>query len=124
MTFYRETMVRANGVDICVEPFGDAANPPILLIHGAAASMLAWEDAFCQGLVAGGRFVIRYDHRDTGRSVSYEPGAPAYGLSDLMEDAIGILDAFDLSRAHLVGRSMGGSIAMLSCLEHPDREAE
>ena len=85
--------------------------------------MLAWEDEFCRRLAAGARFVIRYDHRDTGRSVSYEVGAPPYTLGDLMEDAIGLLDAFDLNRAHLVGRSMGGGIAMLAALEHSERVA-
>ncbi|MBI1928450.1 alpha/beta hydrolase [Candidatus Poribacteria bacterium] len=116
-----DKIVRANGVDICVETFGDPAHPAILLIHGAAASMLAWEDDFCKRLASGARFVIRYDHRDTGRSVSYEPGDPPYTLGDLMEDAIGLLDAFDLNRAHLVGRSMGGGIAMLAALDHPER---
>ncbi|MEJ7816451.1 MAG: alpha/beta hydrolase [Rubrobacter sp.] len=118
-----EKIVRANGVDLCVETFGDSADPPILLIHGAAASLLAWEDEFCERLAAGSRFVIRYDHRDTGRSVSYEPGAPQYTLRDLVADAVGLLDAFDLSSAHLVGRSMGGGIAMLAALDYPDRVA-
>lgn len=69
-----DKMVRANGVDLCVEAFGDPADPAILLIMGAAASMLLWEEEFCERLVAGERYVIRYDHRDTGRSVSYEAG--------------------------------------------------
>ncbi len=86
--------MRANGVDLCVQTFGDAAHYPILLIHGAATSMLGWEDEFCERLAAGSRFVIRYDHRDTGRSVSYEPGAPPYTLRNLAEDAVGLLDAF------------------------------
>jgi pimeloyl-ACP methyl ester carboxylesterase len=118
-----EKIVRANGVDLCVETVGDPTDPPILLIHGAAASLLAWEDGFCERLAAGSRFVIRYDHRDTGRSVSYEPGAPLYTLRDLVADAVGLLDAFDLGSAHLVGRSMGGGIAMLAALDYPDRVA-
>jgi pimeloyl-ACP methyl ester carboxylesterase len=118
-----ERIVRANEVDICIQTFGDQTDPPILLIHGAAASMLAWEEEFCERLAAGPRFVIRYDHRDTGRSVSYEPGAPQYTLRDLVADAVGLLDAFDLGSAHLVGRSMGGGIAMLAALDHPDRVA-
>ena len=118
-----EKIVQANGVDLCVQTFGDPADPAILLIHGAAASMLAWEEEFCERLAAGSRFVIRYDHRDTGRSVSYEPGAPPYTLRDLVADAMGLLDVFELRCAHLVGRSMGGGIAMLAALEYPDRVA-
>lgn len=118
-----DKIIRANGVDLCVETFGDPADPAILLIHGAAASMLAWEDEFCERLAAGSRFVIRYDHRDTGRSVSYEPGAPPYTLRDMVADAIGLLDAFDLRSTHLVGRSKGGGIAMLAALDYPDRVA-
>jgi pimeloyl-ACP methyl ester carboxylesterase len=116
-----DRITRVNGVNICVESFGDPAHPAILLIHGAAASMLGWEDDFCRRLAAGGRFVLRYDHRDTGRSVSYEPGSPPYSMADLMEDAIGLLDVFELDRAHLVGRSMGGSLALLAALHHPER---
>src|SRR5207253_620362 len=78
---------------------------------------------FCTRLAEGGRFVIRYDHRDTGQSVSYEPGAPPYTLRDLVADAIGLLDAFGLARAHVVGRSMGGGIAMLAALDYPHRVA-
>jgi pimeloyl-ACP methyl ester carboxylesterase len=118
-----ERIVRANGVELCVETFGDPADPAILLIHGAGASMHGWEEAFCVRLASGPRFVIRYDHRDTGRSVSYQPGAPPYTLRDLTADAIGVLDALGLDRAHLVGRSMGGGIAMLAAREYPDRVA-
>jgi len=117
----REEILRANGVDLCAQTFGRRRDPAILLIHGAAASMLAWEDEFCQRLAAGPRFVIRYDHRDTGRSISYPPGRPGYGMRDLMQDAVGLLDAQGLERAHLVGRSMGGGLALLAALEHPKR---
>ncbi|MQA84577.1 MAG: alpha/beta fold hydrolase [Streptosporangiales bacterium] len=85
--------------------------------------MLAWADDFCERLAAGSRFVIRYDHRDTGRSVSYQPGAPPYTLRELTADAVGLLDAFGLEHAHLVGTSMGGGIVMLAALDHPDRVA-
>ena len=80
-----------------------------------------WEDGFCERLMAGCRFVIRYDHRDTGRSVSYEPGGAPYSLRDLAEDAVGLLDALGLESAHLVGMSMGGWIGQLVALDHPDR---
>jgi pimeloyl-ACP methyl ester carboxylesterase len=118
-----EQLVCANGVDLCAQTFGDPGDPAILLIHGAATSMLGWPDAFFRRLAAGSRFVIRYDHRDTGRSVSYEPAAPSYSLPDLAEDSVGLLDALGLDRAHLVGRSMGGGLAMLAALDHPDRVA-
>jgi pimeloyl-ACP methyl ester carboxylesterase len=118
-----ERMIHANGVDLCVESFGDAADPAILLIMGAAGSMDLWEDEFCERLAAGGRFVIRYDSRDTGRSTSYEPGKPTYVFSDLVADAAGVLDAHDLPRAHVVGISMGGAVAQSLALGYPKRVA-
>jgi len=104
-----------------VQTFGYAGDPAILLIMGAAASMDWWEDGFCERLAVGRRFVIRYDHRDTGRSVSYQRGAPPYALRDLAADAVGLLDAFSLARAYLVGFSMGGAIAQLVTLDHRGR---
>jgi pimeloyl-ACP methyl ester carboxylesterase len=90
---------------------------------GASASMDWWEDGFCERLAAGRRYVIRYDQRDTGRSVTDPPGAPGYGMSDLCDDAIGVLDALGVDAAHVVGISMGGAIAQLVALDHPDRVA-
>lgn len=118
-----QRIVRANGVDLCIETFGDPADPAILLIGGAAASMDWWEDDFCKRLADGSRFVIRYDFRDTGQSVSYKPGAPAYTGSDLVGDAVGLLDTLGLARAHVVGLSMGGGIAQSIVLDYPDRIA-
>src|SRR3954466_7276320 len=116
-----ERMVEANGVELCTEHFGDPANPPILLIMGIGASMLWWEEGFCQLLADGGRFVIRYDHRDTGRSVTSEPGRPGYSSADLVADAGGVLDAYGIPVAHLVGVSAGGALAQSLTLERPDR---
>jgi pimeloyl-ACP methyl ester carboxylesterase len=116
-----ERMIEANGVELCTEPFGDPADPPILLIMGIAGSMLWWEEGFCQMLADGGRFVIRYDHRDTGRSVSYEPGHPGYTGADLVADAVGVLDAYGLAAAHVVGISAGGGFAQLLALDFADR---
>jgi pimeloyl-ACP methyl ester carboxylesterase len=118
-----EQIIRANGVALCVETFGGPADPAILLIHGAGNCMLSWDEAFCARLAAGARFVIRYDMRDAGRSVTYEPGAPPYALDDLVADAVGLLDSMGLASAHLVGISLGGGIGQLMALDHPDRVA-
>jgi pimeloyl-ACP methyl ester carboxylesterase len=116
-----ERMIEANGVELCVESFGDPAEAPILLVMGIGASMLWWEEGFCRMLADGGRFVIRYDHRDTGRSVTYPPGRPGYTGADLTADAAGVLDAHEIEAAHLVGVSAGGGIAQELALDHPER---
>ena len=116
-------MVRANGVDLCVETFGDPGSPALLLIAGSESSMDWWEDELCERLGGYGRHVIRYDLRDTGQSVTYEPGAPEYTGADLVADAVGLLDALGIRSAHLVGISMGGGIAQHVALEHPARVA-
>jgi pimeloyl-ACP methyl ester carboxylesterase len=116
-----ERMIEANGVQLCTEPFGDPANPPILLVMGIGASMLWWEEGFCRMLADGGRFVIRYDHRDTGRSITYEHGRPGYTGSDLVADAAGVLEAYEIPAAHVVGVSAGGAFAQLLALDYPDR---
>ena len=114
-------MIEANGVELCTEPFGDPADPPILLIMGIGGSMLWWEEGFCRMLADDRRFVIRYDHRDTGRSVTYEPGHPEYTGADLVADAAGVLDAYGIPTAHVVGVSAGGAFAQLLALDFPDR---
>jgi pimeloyl-ACP methyl ester carboxylesterase len=111
------------GVPLCTEAFGDPADPPLLLVHGMSASMLWWDDELCAMLAAGGRFVIRYDHRDTGRSVAYPPGRPGYSGPDLVADAAGVLDVYGIARAHVVGESMGGALAQLLALDFPKRVA-
>jgi pimeloyl-ACP methyl ester carboxylesterase len=116
-----EQMVQANGVELCTEPFGDPADPPVLLVMGIGGSMLWWEEGFCRMLADRGRFVIRYDHRDTGRSVTYEPGHPGYRGADLVADAAGVLDAYGIPAAHVVGVSAGGAFAQLLTLDFPDR---
>src|SRR3954471_12903448 len=114
-------MIQANGVELCTEPFGDPADPPVLLVMGVGASMLWWEEGFCRMLADGGRFVIRYDHRDTGRSVTCDVGSPGYTGADLVVDAVGVLDAYDMPAAHVVGVSAGGAFAQLLALGFPAR---
>jgi pimeloyl-ACP methyl ester carboxylesterase len=114
-------MIEANGVELCTEAFGYPADPPVLLIMGIGASMLWWEEGFCRMLADGGRFVIRYDHRDTGRSTTYPPGRPGYTGADLTADAAAVLDAYEIAATHLVGLSAGGGIAQELALDTPDR---
>jgi pimeloyl-ACP methyl ester carboxylesterase len=115
-----ERVIEANGVELCTESFGDTTDSSILLIMGVGASMLWWEDDFCRMLADGGRFVIRYDHRDTGRSVTYERGRPGYTGADLVADGAGVLNAYGIPSAHVVGVSAGGAIAQLLALDHPE----
>lgn len=116
-----EKILRVNDVDLCVETFG--AGPAILLMGGSGASMLWWDEEFCERLAAAGRTVIRYDTRDTGRSVRYPLTKPGYTGTDLVMDALGVLDTLGVDRGHIVGQSMGGGIAQLIAADHPDRVA-
>ena len=116
-----ERPVDVNGVELCTESFGDPADPPILLVMGLGGSMLWWEEGFCRLIAGSGRFVIRYDHRDTGRSATYEPGHPGYTSADLRTDAMALLDGYALPAAHLVGVSAGGALAQLLALDFPER---
>lgn len=115
-----ERMFMINGASSCVVVQGGADNPAVLLV---GASKLSWPDALCDRLVAGGRRIIRYDVRDTGRSESYPPGKPGYSLGDLAADAAGVLDATSTEVAHVAGISTGGWIAQLLALGHPERVA-
>ncbi len=116
-----ERMIEVNGVELCTEPFGSPTDPAVLLVMGLGGSMLWWEDGFCRMLTDSGRFVIRYDQRDTGRSVTYEPGRPSYTGADLITDAVGVLDVYGLAAAHVVGVSAGGGLAQRLALDFPHR---
>ncbi|MFG2004205.1 alpha/beta fold hydrolase [Spirillospora sp. NPDC048911] len=118
-----EQLLKINGVELCVETFGDQGDPAILLVAGAAASMLWWDAELCERIAASGRYVIRYDHRDTGRSTSYPPGRPAYSFTDLALDTLAIQDALGIERAHVVCQSMFGAAGLILGVDHPDRVA-
>ncbi|MGH3139103.1 MAG: alpha/beta fold hydrolase [Gaiellales bacterium] len=116
-----ERIVTANCVEICIETFGHSSDPPVLLMMGMAGSMLWWDETFCATLAARGRFVIRYDQRDTGRSVTYPAGRPGYTGGDMVRDAAGVLDAYGIAAAHIVGVSAGGALGQVLAIDHPDR---
>jgi len=128
-------MLRANGVELAYDEFGEASAAPILLIAGLGTQMIRWTSEFCGHLVQRGFRVIRFDNRDSGQSTHFtqtpppdlaalmrgeNPGIP-YTLSDMAADAMGVLDALEIEHAHLVGRSMGGMIAQLVAAAHPER---
>jgi pimeloyl-ACP methyl ester carboxylesterase len=104
-----------------VSTFGSPTDPAVLLLGGIGASMDWWEPAFCESLT--GRYVIRYDYRDTGDAPSYPPGEPGYTDADLLADAIAVLDELGVAAAHVVGLSMGGAMAQELTLAYPDRVA-
>jgi len=114
-------MKKTEAAEIVSQTFGDSAHPPLLLIMGAMASMLWWPEDLCRKLAGEGRFVIRYDNRDTGQSTKYPPGEPPYTFDDMADDAIRVLDGHGIGSAHVVGMSMGGMIAQLVALKHPSR---
>lgn len=109
--------VTANGVALGVESFGDHDAPLVLLAGGT--TMLSWPDALCEQLAAGGRRVVRYDLRDSGRSTTADPNAPAYSLRDLAADAAALADALSGRPAHLAGIGVGGMVAQVAALDHP-----
>lgn len=116
-----EKLLNTNGVTICTETFGDKNHPPVLLIMGATASMLYWDEIFCKKLAGRGFYVVRYDNRDVGKSTTYPKGASSYNIVDLVDDAIGILDVYNIEEAHFFGMSLGGLIAQIAALNYPER---
>jgi pimeloyl-ACP methyl ester carboxylesterase len=110
--------ITVNGVELCVQTFGDPADPPVLLI---GVTMLSWPDQLCAALAE--RYVVRYDLRDAGQSTFVDPDAPGYDLRDLVTDASELMVALDLGRAHVIGMGVGGFIAQLLALDHPDQVA-
>lgn len=120
-TEMKEKIIKANNIELSTESFGNKNNPAILLIAGATVSMLYWDTEFCEKLSEKGFFVIRYDNRDVGQSTNYEPGSTPYDIVDLTNDAISILDGYEIDKAHFVGISLGGLISQIAAIKFPDR---
>lgn len=116
-----ERLIQADEVKLQTESFGKPGDPALLLIMGSQASMVLWEKEFCELLAAGGRFVIRYDNRDTGRSSSWPLGTMGYTMADMADDAMRVLDAYGIQKAHLAGMSLGGYLSQLAAVRHPER---
>lgn len=114
-------VVRHNDVDIYTESFGDITHPAVLLIMGATAQGLMWPDEFCLALSRKGLFVIRYDHRDTGKSSRINYVEKPYHLVDLAADALSILDDYGIEKAHWIGASMGSFIAQMNAIYNAHR---
>ncbi|GAB6269482.1 MAG: alpha/beta hydrolase [Smithella sp.] len=129
--------VTANGIQVEYDTFGDSSLPALLLIAGNGAQLLFWEVEFCELLVKKGYYVIRFDNRDAGLSTKFEeagipdfpaaikalmagkPVQSAYSLDDMSDDAVGLLDALGIEKAHICGASMGGMIAQIIAYRHP-----
>ncbi|CAG1007726.1 Aclacinomycin methylesterase RdmC [Myxococcaceae bacterium] len=131
--------IESNGIELEFDGFGSAEHPPVLLVMGLGAQMIFWDEEFCEGLAARGRFVVRFDNRDVGLSTKLDAlGVPdfaamlpallggrsvaaPYLLTDMADDAAGLLEALGIDAAHVVGASMGGMIAQTLALRHPKR---
>ena len=127
-------MPRAHLGDVDIEYESVGEGTPLLLIGGLGAQLISWDDAFCDSLVTRGYRVVRFDNRDSGLSTILDDrgvpdllslvlgtGLAPYVLDDMALDVLGLLDHLDIARAHVVGMSMGGMIAQLLALRHPDR---
>lgn len=117
----RTQYIETEGVSLYSESFGRTTDRPVLLIMGAMSSAVWWPEDFCRQLAGLGRHVIRYDHRDTGRSTCYPAGTAGYSVEDLADDAVRVLGGHGIGDAHIVGMSLGGFLAQLVALKHPQR---
>jgi pimeloyl-ACP methyl ester carboxylesterase len=121
------------GVTLCYETFGDPSDPPLLLVMGLGMQMIGWHQDFCGELAGRGFHVVRFDNRDAGRSTHFPGPVPTlrqlltrrfhanqYRLTDMAEDAGGLLRELDLAPAHVVGASMGGMIAQTMAAHQPE----
>ena len=132
--------IQANGITLEVEDHGDPANPALILIRGLGTQLIHWPANFIDGFVRAGFRTITFDNRDIGLSqrcpapgVPEDPAeiksrveagediAPAYTLDDMADDVVALMDALKIARAHVFGISMGGGIAQILAINHPDR---
>jgi pimeloyl-ACP methyl ester carboxylesterase len=129
----------ANQISIEYETFGNPSSPPILLIIGLGAQLIYWDEVFCRQLAEAGLYVIRFDNRDSGLSTKFDEAGvpdvsdtisklmnrqkvtPPYTIEDMAADAVGLLDALKIKKAHICGMSMGGMIAQALAIKYPDR---
>jgi pimeloyl-ACP methyl ester carboxylesterase len=116
-----ERIIDSNGIRLWTEDFGDRRNPTLLLVMGASAQGIQWPEAFIQPFVDKGFHVIRFDNRDTGQSSCFDFAKQPYNLDDLANDAVGVLDAYDVDAAHVAGASMGGMITQMLMIRQPKR---
>ncbi|WP_083235815.1 alpha/beta fold hydrolase [Halomonas caseinilytica] len=116
-----ERLVTVGERSLWSESVGPERKGTILLIAGANASALMWPGEFVDMFVSKGYRVIRYDHRDTGRSTFMEFGQAPYAVEDLAADAISVLDAWEVRKAHVVGLSMGATLGQVMALDYRER---
>ncbi len=131
-------IAKANGIEICYDTMGDPSDPTVLLVMGLGGQLIQWDPELCSLIAERGFHVVRFDNRDVGLSTHHEGGVDVfrlltseasgsppppvpYLLSDMADDAVGLLDHLGVDRAHVVGVSMGGMIAQSIALAHPAR---
>lgn len=108
-------------INIWVENYGDIHDEACLFVAGAGANCSFWSDSLCEKLVEKGFFVLKYDHRDFGLSTKIDFVKNPYNVMDLANDAVCIMDAFNVKKVHVIGHSMGGFIAQLLAIHFPER---
>lgn len=111
---------RNGDVAVYYETFGDPGDPTLVLINGLGNQCIHYRVEFCRAFVEAGFHVVRLDNRDVGLSAD---GPEGYGLSDMADDVVAVLDAARIPRAHIFGVSLGGMIAQTVAIEHPGRVA-
>jgi pimeloyl-ACP methyl ester carboxylesterase len=134
-----ENVLKVNGVDIAYQRHGQESDPILLLLHGLSSPLSGWPSEMIEQFVAAGFQVLLLDNRDIGKSqkldhfpipntlwifLRFKLGLTLkvpYQLEDMMEDVIALLDALKLPKVHVVGASMGGMIAQLMAIHHPQR---